>query len=693
MRPQILFKLFVRNTALPGVGPRIGKLLENIAGLNIVDLLWVIPNNIIDRRFLTKIALAPDGQVCTMAITVVSHHPPPNRRRPYRIVCSDESETLELVYFNARSDYLQEILPTGETRVVSGKIDVFKGRYQMTHPDHVVSLLAKETICKIEPVYPLTHGLTGKVLRKSIEGSIDKAPDLPEWLDPHLMNKEQWGSWKKSLQNVHNPQNYDDIGPYNKSRMRLAYDELLANQLALTMIREHQKKRKGRSVKGSGTLTAKVNSILPFKLTSDQSKVLTEIREDLITTNKMLRLLQGDVGSGKTIVAFYAILTAIEGGYQAALMAPTEILARQHFQTIEPLAISAGLQIDILTGKDKSKKRTEITQRLKSGVTNLLIGTHSLFQDDITFKNLGFAVVDEQHKFGVHQRLALSDKGTGVDILIMTATPIPRTLSMTAYGDLDISTLKNKLPGRKPVVTRAVPSERLADVIQGINRALADGKKAYWVCPLIEASDNLDLAAAEDRFEQLHAIFGDSVALVHGRMKTAEKENAMESFRSGEVNLLIATSVIEVGVDVPQATIMVIEHAERFGLAQLHQLRGRVGRGLEDSTCLLLYKSPLSENAKARINVLRESEDGFRIAEEDLKLRGSGELLGVRQSGLPKFRVADLAFHSNLLELARQDAKLILNKDPNLTTKRGEALKTLLYLFERDSAVQYLKSG
>ena len=407
----------------------------------------------------------------------------------------------------------------------------------------------------------------------------------------------------------------------------------------------------------------------------------------------MLRLLQGDVGSGKTIVAFYAILTAIEGGYQAALMAPTEILARQHFQTIEPLAVSAGLQIDILTGKDKPKKRAEIAQRLKSGVTNLLIGTHSLFQDDITFKNLGFAVVDEQHKFGVHQRLALSDKGTGVDILIMTATPIPRTLSMTAYGDLDISTLKNKLPGRKPVVTRAVPSERLADVIQGINRALADGKKAYWVCPLIEASDNLDLAAAEDRFAQLQAIFGGNVALVHGRMKTAEKENAMESFRSGEVNLLIATSVIEVGVDVPQATIMVIEHAERFGLAQLHQLRGRVGRGLEDSTCLLLYKSPLSENAKARINVLRESEDGFRIAEEDLKLRGSGELLGVRQSGLPKFRVADLAFHSNLLELARQDAKLILNKDPNLTTKRGEALKTLLYLFERDSAVQYLKSG
>ncbi|MDC1172839.1 ATP-dependent DNA helicase RecG, partial [Alphaproteobacteria bacterium] len=488
-------------------------------------------------------------------------------------------------------------------------------------------------------------------------------------------------------------QHIGDLEQQSKERMRLAYDELLANQLALSMIRQHQKKRKGRPIIGSGALTSIVDQNLPFNLTSNQLKVLDEIKDDLTSNNRMLRLLQGDVGSGKTVVAFYAILTAIEAGYQTAFMAPTEILAKQHFQTLEPLAKAAGLNIDILTGKIKSKEKTQITERLKSGETDLLIGTHALFQASISFNNLGFAVVDEQHKFGVHQRLALSEKGEGVDILIMTATPIPRTLSMTAYGDLDVSILNSKLPGRKPVVTRAVSKERLSDVVAGIQRALNQRKKAYWVCPLIEVSEKLDLGATEERYNHLEKIFGNRVAMVHGRLNDAEKDKVMESFRSGTVDLLIATSVIEVGVDVPEATIMVIEHAERFGLAQLHQLRGRVGRGLEDSTCLLLYNAPLTKNARARINVLRESEDGFVIAEEDLRLRGSGEVLGVKQSGLPQFRLADLTFHSDLLELARSDAQVILNKDPNLTSKRGLALKTLLYLFERDSAVQYLKSA
>ena len=428
-------------------------------------------------------------------------------------------------------------------------------------------------------------------------------------------------------------------------------------------------------------------------MTSNQLEVLEEINNDFQTENRMLRLLQGDVGSGKTIVAFYSILTAIEAGFQTALMAPTEILAKQHFQTLQPLAKATNIKIDILTGKMGSKERNQIISNTKSGSTQLLIGTHALFQDDVTFKNLGFAVVDEQHKFGVHQRLALSNKGDSVDMLIMTATPIPRTLSMTAYGDLDVSILRDRLPGRKAVITRAVSNERLQEVIEGINRAINSGKKAYWVCPLIEISDKLDLAAAEERFQHLNSIFPDRVALIHGRMKDIEKDRIMDSFRAGKVDILVATSVIEVGVDVPDATIMVIEHAERFGLAQLHQLRGRVGRGLEQSTCLLLYSTPLSENARARINVLRESEDGFIIAEEDLKLRGAGEVLGIKQSGLPHFKIADLTFHSDLLELARNEAKLILNKDPDLVSKRGEALKILLYLFERDSAVQYLKSG
>ena len=693
MRPEILFKLFTHNTELAGVGPRISNLLINLTGPNIADLLWLLPNNLIDRRVSPLIADAPDGKIATLTVTVVSHRPSASRRRPYRIDCVDETGKLELIYFNPRPDYLRDILPVNEKRVISGKIDIFNDQIQMTHPDHVVTEEKKNTICKIEPVYPLTQGLSGKVLRRLVAAAFEKTPDLPEWLDPNLIKREGWSSWKKSLEIVHNPQHSVDLEQQSKERMRLAYDELLANQLALSMIREHQKKRKGRSITGSGALTSIVDKNLPFVLTLNQLQVLDEIKGDLTSNNRMLRLLQGDVGSGKTVVAFYAILTAIEAGYQTAFMAPTEILAKQHFQTLEPLAKVAGLNIDILTGKKKSKEKAQIIERLRSGETDLLIGTHALFQAGISFNKLGFAVVDEQHKFGVHQRLALSEKGEGIDILIMTATPIPRTLSMTAYGDLDVSILNSKLPGRKPVVTRAVSIERLSDVVAGIERVLSQGKKAYWVCPLIELSEKLDLGSAEERYKHLEKIFGNRVAMVHGRMNAEEKDVVMESFRSGTVDLLIATSVIEVGVDVPDATIMVIEHAERFGLAQLHQLRGRVGRGLKDSTCLLLYNAPLTKNARARINVLRESEDGFVIAEEDLKLRGSGEVLGVKQSGLPQFKIADLTFHSDLLELARSDAQVILNKDPNLTSKRGLALKTLLYLFERDSAVQYLKSG
>ena len=693
MRPEILFKLFTPTKELPGVGPRITALLTNLAGAHIGDLLWVLPNNFIDRRFCPLIGEAPNGKICTFIVTVIEHIPSPTRKRPYRVICSDDSGLLELVYFNARKDYLQEILPINEKRIISGKVDVFNGRVQVMHPDHVVKEEDKASILTLEPVYPLTQGLTGKVLRRCIHDALKLTPNLPEWLDPNLVKQKQWMSWIDSLRAVHAPKTHGELIPTSNNRARLAYDELLANQLALAMIRRHQKKRKGRSIIGSGALKKVITENLSFVLTSNQLEVLKEINKDFKTENRMLRLLQGDVGSGKTIVAFYSILTAIEAGFQTALMAPTEILAKQHFQTLQPLAKATGIKIDILMGKMSSKERNQIISNIKSGSTQLLIGTHALFQDDVTFKNLGFAVVDEQHKFGVHQRLALSNKGDGVDMLIMTATPIPRTLSMTAYGDLDVSILRERLPGRKAVITRAVSNERLQEVVEGIRRAINSGKQAYWVCPLIEISDKLDLAAAEERFQHLNSIFTGRVALIHGRMKDIEKDRIMDSFRTGKVDILVATSVIEVGVDVPGATIMVIEHAERFGLAQLHQLRGRVGRGLEQSTCLLLYSAPLSKNARARINVLRESEDGFIIAEEDLKLRGAGEVLGIKQSGLPHFKIADLTFHSDLLELARNEAKLILNKDPDLISNRGEALKILLYLFERDNAVQYLKSG
>ena len=693
MRPEILFPLFAETTRLQGVGPRLGKLLDTLAGPQIVDLLWLLPSGVIDRRFMPRIADAPHGVVCTITVTVIEHRVPPNRRRPYVVSCSDETGMLDLIYFNAKGDYLQQLLPIDSTRVVSGKVEHYNNNYQMPHPDHVIPPEEIESLRGLEPVYPLTQGLTPKVLRKALDGAMARLPLMPEWGDKHLLAREKWAPWNESLRAAHAPEVHEALSPLSPARRRLAYDELLANQLALAMVRQHQKRRKGRSIKGDGALTAKAERALPYQLTGAQRMALAEISADMAEDARMLRLLQGDVGSGKTVVAFLAMLAAIEVGCQAALMAPTEILARQHFQTIQPLAEALGLRIATLTGRDKGKAREALLADLASGAVHILVGTHALFQQDVVFDDLAFTVVDEQHRFGVHQRMAFSDKGAGLDMLVMTATPIPRTLAMTAYGDLDVSRLTEKPPGRQPITTRAVPTSRLDEVVSAVGRSLESGAKAYWVCPLVEESEVIDAAAAEERHHHLASIFGSRVGLVHGRMKPAEKDAVMEGFKSGGIDILVATTVIEVGVDVPEATVMVIEHAERFGLAQLHQLRGRVGRGSGASSCVLLYQAPLGETARARLKVLRETEDGFRIAEEDLKLRGSGEVLGTRQSGLPTFRVADLAVHGDLLAIARDDARLILDKDPDLHTERGQALRVLLYLFERDAAVQFLKSG
>ena len=693
MRPEILFPLFAETTRLQGVGPRLGKFLNTLAGPHVVDLLWLLPTGVIDRRFSPRVADAPHGTVCTITVTVVEHRAPPNRRRPYVVSCTDESGFLDLIFFNAKGDYLTQVLPIGATRVVSGKVEHYGNSFQMPHPDHIVAPEDIESIMGLEPVYPLTQGLTPKVLRKALDGAMARLPMMPEWGDKALLTREHWGPWNESLRAAHAPETHEALSPLSPARQRLAYDELLANQLALAMVRQHQKRRKGRSIKGNGSLTAKAEQALPYQLTGAQRMALAEIGADMAENTRMLRLLQGDVGSGKTVVAFLAMLGAIEVGCQAALMAPTEILARQHFQTIEPLAEALGLRVAVLTGRDKGKAREAKLADLATGAIHVLVGTHALFQEDVVFRDLAFAVVDEQHRFGVHQRMAFSDKGAGLDMLVMTATPIPRTLAMTAYGDLDVSRLHEKPPGRQPITTRAIPAARLEDVVSAVGRSLQTGSKAYWVCPLVEESELIDAAAAEERHHHLAAEFGSRVGLVHGRMKAAEKDAVMEAFKSGDVDILVATTVIEVGVDVPQATVMVIEHAERFGLAQLHQLRGRVGRGSGASSCLLLYQQPLGETARARLQVLRETEDGFRIAEEDLKLRGSGEVLGTRQSGMPTFRLADLAVHGNLLQIARDDARLILDKDPDLKSKRGQALRVLLYLFERDAAVQYLKSG
>ena len=693
MRPEILFPLFAPVTDLPGVGPKIGKLIERLAGPHIVDLLWHLPVGLIDRRFSPTIAEAPEGTIATIEVTIDQHQPSARRGLPYRVRCSDGTGFLTLVFFNGREDYLRKLMPEGERRVVSGRIEHYRDECQMTHPDHIGTAAELDAIKSVEPVYPMTTGLTPKPLARAIQGALKKAPALPEWNDPAWLSSRKWDGWGQALETAHAPRSECDLLPSAPARERLAYDELLANQLAMMIVRRRQRKRAGRKIRGDGALRRQIVEKLPFRLTGSQKSAIADIAADMAAETRMLRLLQGDVGSGKTVVALLSMLIAVESGAQAALMAPTEILARQHFATIEPLAAAIGVPVLLVTGRDKGKRRAASVGELESGRTPLVIGTHALFQDDIRFRDLALVVVDEQHRFGVHQRLALAEKGIAADILVMTATPIPRTLMMTAYADLDTSRLTDKPPGRQPIETRALPLGRIEEVIDRLRGAIAQGARAYWVCPLVEESEAVDLAAATERHAALAQRFGDRVGVVHGRLKAAEKDSVMARFASGEIDILVATTVIEVGVDVPEASIMVVEQAERFGLAQLHQLRGRVGRGARKSSCLLLYGTPLTETAKARLKVMRETDDGFVIAEEDLRLRGAGEVLGTRQSGLPQFRMADLAAHADILRVARDDAKLVLERDPDLQSVRGKALRTLLYLFERDAVVKTALSG
>jgi len=693
LRPEILFPLFAPVTSLKGVGPRLGKLFEKLGTPQVVDLLWHIPVGIIDRRFQPKIMAAQDGAIATITVTVDAHQKPNNPRQPYRVRCRDETGFLFLVFFHAQTDYLEKLLPVGSTRIVSGKVEHFNDQIQITHPDHIVAPEEAATMKLIEPVYHLTAGLSLRVVAKAVEAALLRARELPEWLDPAYVQRQSWNSWRASLGMVHAPANIDDLAPTTQARQRLAYDELLANQLALALMREHVKRIAGRAVAAKGSLRAKVIASLPFALTPSQKHAIDEIAQDMAQPTRMMRLLQGDVGSGKTVVALASMLDVVECGAQAALMAPTELLARQHYATLTELAAHSGVEIALLTGREKGRPRAALLDRLASGAIGIVVGTHALFSEDVVFKDLALAVIDEQHRFGVEQRMALAEKGSGVDILVMTATPIPRTLMLTAYGDLEASKLTEKPAGRKPIATRTLPADRLSEVVAAVKRALDAGAKIYWICPLVEESELSDLKAATDRYDELRKIFGERVGLAHGKMKGAERDAVMEKFAGEGVDLLVATTVVEVGVDVPRATIMVIEHSERFGLAQLHQLRGRIGRSDKPSACLLLYTPPLSATAKARLSILRETNDGFRIAEEDLRLRGAGEVLGTRQSGLPEMRLADLAVHGELLATARDDAKLILTRDPTLASPRGEALRTLLYLFGRDHAVRYIRSG
>ncbi len=702
MRPPVLNPLFASLTSLPGVGPKLERLYARLLDREaprVIDLLFHLPSGTIDRRARPKLNEVQDGQLVTVAVTVEEHRPAPPRRprAPYRIVTSDGTgPTLTLTFFNARPDYLEKLLPPGKTRYVSGTAQFYDGMLQMVHPDRVVDEKGFAALPLVEPTYPLTEGLALGNVRRAMDGALAalaRIPVLPEWQDAAWVSRERFPSFAESLRLLHRPHEPHDVSPESLAWTRLAYDELLAGQLALALVRAHMRRQSGRGTASEGRLRARIMKALPYALTHSQQKAVDDIVTDLARPQRMLRLLQGDVGSGKTVVALIAAAAVIEAGRQAAFMAPTELLARQHLKTIAPLAEAAGLRVAILTGRERGPARKEILDRLTLGDIDLLVGTHALFQEDVAFHDLALAVVDEQHRFGVHQRLALTQKGEAVDVLVLTATPIPRTLVLTYFGDMDVSELREKPAGRQPIDTRTIPLDRLEEVEDAIGRALDAGNRAYWVCPLVEESEKSDLAAAEERYEELRAKFGATVDLVHGRLKGADKDAAMARFAAGDSKLLVATTVIEVGVDVPEATVMVVEHAERFGLAQLHQLRGRIGRGPDHSTCLLLYKAPLGETAKARLAILRETEDGFRIAEEDLRLRGEGDLLGTRQSGMPGFRVARLEVHGKYLGAARDDAALVLTRDPSLKSERGEALRHLLYLFGKDEAITLIRAG
>ncbi len=693
-RPDILFPLFQKLTVLDGVGP---KVLANLGAIEINrlrDLIFTLPHSGVERLRVASVLDADLPQTMTLEVQVIEHNPPRVKSRPYRVVVKDEKTTFALIFFHARKEYLCKILPLEERRIVSGKVELFDGVAQMVHPDHVLSVDREAEVDTFEPIYPLTAGVTQKTMTRAVRGALGFAPNLPEWIDPAHKLRSGWPEWHIALREAHDPQSMNDMAPSSKARLRLAYDEFFAHQLTLGLAREKLRRSKGISTLGDGRLRNTLVSQLPYAMTGAQDRVVREIIADMAQVWRMNRLLQGDVGSGKTLVAFLVLLNAVETGGQGVLMAPTEILARQHLESLRPLAMAAGVEIDILTGRDKGLERNKKLSKLLSGHIQILLGTHAVFQKDVAFSDLRLAIVDEQHRFGVRQRLELGQKGQAVDVLVMTATPIPRSLALAQYGDMEVSVLDEKPAGRKPSKTAIVSNDRLDEVIVQLRKAVEQGRQAYWVCPLVEESEVLDYTSAECRFKSLRALIGEGVVdLVHGQMPPTEKDAAMARFEVGETKILVATTVIEVGVNVPNASIMVIERAEIFGLAQLHQLRGRVGRGSASSTCLLLYQAPLSEVGRRRLTVLRETEDGFAISQTDLEMRGAGDLIGTAQSGLPRFRIADIESMTDLMLQAQSDARTLLNQDPHLTSERGEAARVLLWLMEQDKTIRLISVG
>lgn len=692
-RPEILFPLFAGVDTIPGVGPKLAAALQALEVTRPRDLLFLLPVSGTDRSRKASLREVTPPCTVTVEVTVGQHQPARSRGKPYRVLVRDAATDISLVFFHARPEYLRDLLPTGQRRLVSGKVELFDGMAQMVHPDHVLRPEDAADLPVFEPVYPLAAGVTQRQVARFAAAALARAPALAEWIDPALKAREGWPDWHAAVAAAHAPRGPADLAPGAPARQRLAYDELLAHQLTLALARQAIRRGKGVATVGTGTLQARVLSGLPYAPTGAQTRAAAEIAADMAAPLRMNRLLQGDVGSGKTLVAFLALLVAVESGGQGVMMAPTEILARQHLQGLEPLAAAAGVRLVLLTGRDRGGEREAKLADLAAGRIDILVGTHAVFQKDVHFRDLRLAVVDEQHRFGVAQRMELGAKGQATDVLVMTATPIPRSLALATYGDMDVSVLDEKPPGRKPVKTVLVDADRIDEVVARLARAVAEGRQAYWVCPLVEESEVVDLASAEERFKALRAALGDVVGLVHGQMPPADKDAAMARFVAGETQVLVATTVIEVGVNVPNASIMVIERAETFGLAQLHQLRGRVGRGTAESTCLMLYQSPLGDPAARRLRVLRDTDDGFRIAEEDLAMRGAGDLIGTAQSGLPRFRVADLERQAGLMAMAQADARLLLELDPGLQGGRGRAARVLLWLLEQDRAIRLISVG
>jgi len=700
-RPQSLLPLFRSLHTIKGVGDKLAALLTRYFGAPdgqeaiVLDVLMHMPSGVVDRRRQVGIAQAYLNQIVTLRLHIDRHQPPPRGKPhvPHRVFAHDDTGDMQLVFFRAQGGWVERALPVGEERYVSGQIGFFNGEKQITHPDYVVEPDKFETLPLVEPVYPLTNGLSSKALAKLVRQAVETVPDLPEWIAPETMAARKWPDFASAMHMVHLPEDPQQAELWSPARQRLAYDEYLVGQIALQLVRSSMVSARGVARQFTGEITQRVASALPFSLTKGQQQALKEIHADLEAPDRMSRLLQGDVGSGKTVVALMAMAAMAESGAQSALMAPTELLASQHYRTIQPICEAAGLTCALLTGKMPAAERRAILTGLASGAISIAVGTHALFQSDIAFHDLGLTVVDEQHRFGVHQRLALSDKGRYTDLLVMTATPIPRTLVLTHFGDMAVSVLREKPRGRQPIDTAVMSIGDYARVVSRLQSRLAEGAQAYWVCPLVEESETLEVVSAEDRFADLKKAFGDQVALVHGRMSAAAKQEVMQQFKANEIKLLVATTVIEVGVDVPNATIIIIEHAERFGLAQLHQLRGRVGRGSQRSACLLLYKDPLSETAKARLETIKSTEDGFEIAERDLELRGQGDVLGTRQSGMPGYRLAVPDVHRHLLEFAHDEARALMQRNPGLTGPEGEAARTLLYLFRKDLAIPLIRAG